>query len=540
MNRLPWISSFHSEIMSALRFILCGLLASLGICFQVVRAADERPNILFAIADDWSYGHAGAYGCHWVETPAFDRIAREGLLFQHAYTPNAKCAPSRATILTGRYSWQLEEAGNHVPVFPPKFGGFVERLAADGYVAGCTGKGWGPGIALDVDGNRRAITGKNYGRRKEKPIASGISNNNYAGNFSDFLNETAEGKPWVFWYGTTEPHRGYEFKSGVRLGKKLNQIDRVPGYWPDNETSRHDMLDYAIEVEHYDKHLGRILGILEKAGQLDNTLVVATSDHGMPFPRVKGQAYLHSNHIPLAMRWPKGIRGENRVVQDFVNFTDLAPTFLQAAGIQDSGPIMQSVSGRSLFDIFQSNISGQVDPGRNRVIVGKERHDVGRPNDWGYPIRGILTREWLYLQNFETDRWPAGNPETGYLNCDGSPMKTQILEMRRAGANQTWWHLSFGKRPGEELYQVSEDEDCLHNLIESGTHVTTKAYLRDLMILDLKRHGDPRMFGKGGLFDDYPYYDKNTAHFFERFMSGESVKAGWVRVGDFEKTLIEN
>lgn len=531
------ILSFH--LMNAIRLIYFLVLVTSGLGSYQIQSASERPNILFAIADDWSYGHAGAYGCTWVETPAFDRIAREGLLFQHAYTPNAKCAPSRATILTGRYSWQLEEAGNHVPVFPPKFGGFVERLAADGYVAGYTGKGWGPGIALNAEGNRRAITGKNYGKRKSKPIAKGISSNDYSANFADFLNEAPRDKPWVFWYGTTEPHRGYEFKSGVRLGKKLEQIDRVPSYWPDNETSRHDMLDYAIEVEHYDKHLSQILAMLEQAGQLDNTLVVATSDHGMPFPRVKGQAYLHSNHIPLAMRWPKGIQGSNRVIQDFVNFTDLAPTFLEAADIKDPSPIMQRISGRSLFDIFQSEISGQVDPGRNRVIVGKERHDVGRPNDWGYPIRGILTKHWLYLQNFETDRWPAGNPETGYLNCDGSPMKTQILKMRRDGTNQTWWQLNFGKRSAEELYQVTKDEDCINNLATSGTHSTTKKHLRDLMMLDLKRHGDPRMFGNGKVFDAYPFYDKSTAHFFERFMSGENVRAGWVNRGDFEKESLD-
>lgn len=526
--------------MTWIRFPFSLLLVLLGMVSPLLQAADQRPNILFAIADDWSYGHAGAYGCSWVETPSFDRLAREGLLFQHAYTPNAKCAPSRATILTGRYSWQLEEAGNHIPVFPPKFGGFVERLAADGYFAGYTGKGWGPGIALKADGGKRAITGKNYGKRRLKPIASGISSNDYAGNFKDFLKDTPENKPWVFWYGTTEPHRGYEFKSGVRLGKKLSQIDRVPSYWPDNETSRHDMLDYAIEVEHHDKHLGRILETLEEAGQLDHTLVVATSDHGMPFPRVKGQAYLHSNHIPLAMRWPKGIRGSSRVIEDFVNFTDLAPTFLEAAGIEDESPIMQRISGRSLFDIFQSGKSGQIDPGRNRVIVGKERHDIGRPNDWGYPIRGILTRDWLYLQNFETARWPAGNPETGYLNCDGSPMKTQILNMRRTGENQTWWQLNFGKRPAEELYQVSQDEDCVQNLIESERYSLTKQRLRDLMVLDLKRHGDPRMFGRGEIFDSYSYYDKRTAHFYERFMSGEKVRAGWVNPSDFEEAVIED
>ncbi|MEM7561221.1 MAG: sulfatase-like hydrolase/transferase, partial [Planctomycetota bacterium] len=220
-----------------LRFALAALLFVLGLSSGAF--AGERPNILFAIADDWSYGHATAYGCKWVNTPNFDRIAREGLLFKNAYTPNAKCAPSRATILTGRYSWQLEQAGNHMTYFPAKFGGFVERLAADGYFAGYTGKGWGPGFANDADGKARAITGKRYSTLKKKPPTRAISNVNYAGNFGEFLKDAPDDEPWVFWYGTLEPHRGYEFKSGVKAGKKLSDVDRVPGYWPDNETTRH-------------------------------------------------------------------------------------------------------------------------------------------------------------------------------------------------------------------------------------------------------------------------------------------------------------
>ena len=248
----------------------------------------RRPNILFAIADDWSFGHAGAYGCGWVQTPNFDRVAQEGILFTRAYTPNAKCAPSRAIILTGRYSWQLEEAGNHMAIFPPKFGSFMERLESDGYSTGFTGKGWGPGFANDASGKPRRITGQRFQGKTAKPPAKGISRVDYAANFADFLSENADHKPWSFWLGTTEPHRGYEYGSGVRLGKKLDDVDRVPGYWPDNETIRNDMLDYAIEVEHFDNHLGKALALLEAAGQLDNTLIVATSDHGMPFSASEG------------------------------------------------------------------------------------------------------------------------------------------------------------------------------------------------------------------------------------------------------------
>lgn len=496
--------------------------------------AKQRPNILFAIADDWSFGHAGAYDCGWVETPHFDRVAREGLLFNHAFTPNAKCAPSRAIILTGRYSWQLEEAGNHMAVFPEKFGGFMERLAADGYFAGFTGKGWGPGVARDKQGKPRAITGKRYAGHTLKPVATGIASTDYAANFSDFLSDVPDGEPWVFWYGTTEPHRGYEYQSGVRLGKKLEQIDRVPGYWPDNDVSRHDMLDYAIEVEHYDQHLGRILEAIEAAGQLEHTLIVATSDHGMPSPRVKGHAYLDSNRIPLAIRWPEGIEGKGRVIEDFVNFTDLAPTFLEAAGISNPDPIMQPMSGRSLFEIFQSKRSGQVVPARDHVLVGKERHDVGRPQNWGYPIRGLVQRGWLYIRNYEPDRWPAGNPETGYLNCDGSPVKTNILELNRAGVNTSYWELCFGKRPAEELYNVRTDPDCIRNLADSTEHKSQLTRMKEQMERELREQGDPRQFDRGYVFDLYPYSDTRTNDFYERFMSGEKVPAGWVNPTDFE------
>ena len=513
------------------------LLIVLGLCSGLLAA--ERPNILFAIADDWSYGHATAYGCKWVNTPNFDRIAREGLLFKNAYTPNAKCAPSRATILTGRYSWQLEQAGNHMTYFPAKFGGFVERLAAAGYCAGYTGKGWGPGFANDAAGKARAITGKRYSTLKQKPPTKSISNINYSGNFGEFLEDAPDDAPWVFWYGTLEPHRGYEFKSGVKTGKKLSDVDRVPGYWPDNETTRHDMLDYAVEVEHYDTHLGQIIEQLEESGQLDNTLIVCTSDHGMPFPRVKGQAYLHSNHIPLAIRWPKGIEGSGRVIEDFVNFTDLAPTFLEVAGVSEPGPIMQPLSGKSLTDIFQAEGSGQIVPQRNHVLVGKERHDIGRPNNWGYPIRGINNGKFLLIHNFKVDRWPAGHPQTGYLNCDGSPTKTDILNLRRSGDEASWWDLCFGKRPEFEFYNLETDPDCVINVVDAPRYQDTLAQLKKQLKAELTEQGDPRMSGRGDVFDNYPYSGASTDNFYKRFMAGEKLPAGWVNQSDFEKEAIK-
>ncbi|MEA3212587.1 MAG: N-sulfoglucosamine sulfohydrolase [Chthoniobacter sp.] len=497
--------------------------------------AAERPNILFAIADDWGK-HAGAYGTPWVKTPAFDRVAREGLLFNNAYTPNAKCAPSRACILTGRNSWQLKEAANHLCYFPPEFKGWAEALAEHGWFVGHTQKGWGPGVANDTQGQPRLMTGRAFNARKAAPPTSGISNNDYAGNFEEFLAAAPADQPWAFWYGCVEPHRGYEFGSGLaKGGKQLTDIDRVPGYWPDNETTRTDLLDYAFEVEHFDRHLGRMLETLEKRGLLANTLVIVTSDHGMPFPRVKGNAYEFANHVPLAARWPAGIAKPGRAVDDFVSFIDLAPTFIELAGLSWAQSGLAESSGHSLTDIFRSEKSGLVNPARDHVLIGKERTDIGRPHDAGYPIRAIVKGGWLYLQNFEPARWPAGNPETGYLDCDGGATKSFILDAHRANHADPHWALCFGLRPGEELYDLSKDPDCLHNLALGPQTSSEQSALREQMLGELRQQGDPRMSGQGEVFDRYEHSNKAHVGFYERFMAGEKLPTNWVNPTDYEK-----
>jgi hypothetical protein len=424
-----------------------------------------------------------------------------------------------------------------MPFFPAKFISYAEALERKGgYFVGSTGKTWAPGIANDENGKRRNLAGKGYAKHKAKPPAAAMSSNDYARNFEDFLEDATEvGKPWAFWYGATEPHRAYEYEAGVKKGgKSLDDIDKVPGFWPDNEIVRNDMLDYAFEIEHFDTHLVRIIEHLEKTGQLENTLIVVTSDNGMPFPRVKGNEYIYSNHLPLAIMWKKGIQNPGREIDDFVSFIDFAPTFLEVAQLAPENSTMAAVTGESLVPIFQSEKEGRVIPERDHVLIGKERHDAGRPNDWGYPIRGIVTHEYLYLRNYEPDRWPAGDPITGYLNTDGSPTKTWILDARRSGENTHYWDLNFGKLPEEELYEIKKDIDCVANLADAEAMAEIKKGLRDRMKKLLSQQEDPRMEGKGNVFDEYPIAT-DSARFYERFIKGEPTRAGWVNPGDFEK-----
>lgn len=514
-------------------FLLLGCLAGVGCSDAAQELAGSRPNILIAIADDQSFPFAGAYGCEWVQTPAFDRIASEGVLFTNCYTPNAKSAPSRACLLTGRYSWQLEEAGNHIGYWPEnQYPTFCEVLLRNGYYAAFTGKGWAPGNPRTLDGKPRQLTGQPYQQHRLTPPTSKISSNDYAANFAQFLEQKPKDQPWVFWLGSHEPHRAYEFQSGANKGgKSLSDIDYVPPFWPDNDTVRHDMLDYAYEIEHFDTQLGRVMTLLEASGELDNTIVVVTADNGMPFPRCKGLEYEYSNHLPLAVMWRNGIRNAGRTAEQYVSFVDIAPTFLQLAGV-DAEANGMAPAGHPLTDLLADK--PQCD--RSAVFLGQERHDYGRPLNQGYPIRSIIEDGYLYIYNFKPELWPAGNPETGYLNTDGSPTKTTILALRRRGEQTPFWNLSFGKHPAEELYHLESDRACMQNLANNPTYATRKERMRKRLFEHLHATGDPRVNGKGDVFDTYPFYQPTSFDFYERYMSGkvDASQTDWVNPTDYE------
>ncbi len=467
------------------------------------QAVAERPNILFAIADDMS--HASCYGYTFLQTPNFDRIAKEGIRFDRAYTPSSKCAPSRSVIITGRNPWQLEEAANHQPYFPAKFKSVVEALGEHGYFTGYTGKGWGPG-----DDGGRELTGTAFQNKKvQKRPTKGIGSIDYAENFELFLKAKPANKPFFFWYGCREPHRKYEFKSGVKSGKKLDNLDFLPTFWGTDEAVKHDILDYAVEVEYYDMHLGRILQMLEEAGELENTLIIATSDNGMPFPRFKGHPYEHSTHLPFVARWPGKITNPGRVSTDFISFIDLAPTFLEAADVPQTESGLQPIQGQSLFDVFADAAKN-----RDHLLTGRERNDIGRPHDQSYPVRSLHEGTYVYMHNFEPDRWPCGNPETGYRDTDDSPTKSYTLAQ---GDGSLEYNTSFGKRPGEELYDLEKDPECLENLALSPEYDALKKQMKGRLFAELKKQSDPRMLGQGEVFDAYKhskrpgYYEKEMA-----------------------------
>ncbi len=482
-----------------LTLLATGLFAATGLMAQ---GEQQRPNILFCIADDASLWTLGAYGGTFAKTPAIDKLAAEGVMFNNAYTSNPKSSPARAMLLTGKYSWQLKQGANHYFHFPEEFAVYPDLLEQSGYAVGLTGKGWGPG----THSSEHNPAGKAWSDIKMQTPAKGINTTNYSANFEKFLDDQDPNKPFCFWLGCFEPHRFYEKDSWKRTDKKLSDV--VPqGCLPDNDIVRGDMLDYAVEVEWYDKHIGEAVAILEEKGMLDNTLIIITSDHGMPFPRIKGQIYDEGFRIPFIAYWKGKIKAGTQI-DDFIAFHDVAPTFMEVAGLEPH----PQMSGKSFVDVMTSQKSGRIDPDRDHVILFKERHDVGRASEDGinlaYPVRGIRNEDFLYVMNYEPTRWPAGNPEYGYRNCDGSPTKDYLISLEPQDADYKFYEMAFDKRPRQELYNMRKDPNCLKNLAYDKKYAKVVAEMHAQMEKELKESGDLRMEGKGDVYQTYEFVGK--------------------------------
>jgi arylsulfatase A-like enzyme len=467
-------------------------LLSTGLSLGAAKGSAKRPNILFALADDWGWPHAGAYGDPVVKTPNFDRIAAEGVLFTNAYISSPSCTPCRNALLTGQYHWRLGPGANLWSTLDPATPTYPLLLKKAGYHIGSWRKSWGPG----------RLTGW-----KDHPAGKPCR-----GGFDAFLSDRPKDTPFCFFYGTSDPHRGYRKDSGAKSGMDLSKI-KLFKCFPDSAEVRGDVADYYYEVQRWDRDVGKALAKLKEIGELENTIVVMTGDHGMPFPRCKGNLYDSGSRVPLAIRWGANIKKPGRRVDDFVSFTDLGPTFLDIAGVE----IPKVMTGKSIASLLTSEKAGIIEPDqRGFTMYGKERHCPGQEgHKGGYPCRAIRVHGYLYIRNFKPDRWPAGTPNHekaairgAWLgDCDNGPTKTYITRNKDTDAkHKRFWDLCFAKRPEEELYDCKKDPEQLNNVAGEAAYAEIKKKLAAKLMENLKLTGDPRATGGGDEFDKYPYF----------------------------------
>jgi arylsulfatase A-like enzyme len=197
-----------------------------------------------------------------------------------------------------------------------------------------------------------------------------------------------------------------------------------------------------------------------------------------------------------------------RTVSDFVSLIDLAPTFLEAAGVEPPA----QMQGRSLLDLLQDERSDRVAEHRSHVILAKERHHgLSRPDSAGYPTRAMRTEQFLYIRNFAPDRWPAGSPRVSssqwiLSDTDDGPAKRWMIDHANDPTVRPLFLLAFGKRPAEELYDLRTDPHQMRNVVDDPRYKMVRDHFAHTLEQELRALEDPRILGGAERFDDYPYY----------------------------------
>jgi arylsulfatase A-like enzyme len=527
---------FHLLVLAAMVVVLVA---------QAAHADDgaKRPNILFCFADDWgryasAYAKADGAGTpnDLIKTPVFDRIAKEGVLFTRAFVNAPSCTPCRSSLLSGQYFWRCGRGAIlQGAVWDAQIPSFPLLLHQAGYQVGKMYKVWSPGTPADAPygGQKFAYQQaggrfNNFSENVTQMVAKGrpldeAKEELYAEvvkNFEAFLAERKAGQPFCFWFGPTNVHRKWVKGSGKALwGLEAEELKgKLPPFLPDVPEVREDFADDLGEAQAFDAGVGRLLKKLEETGDLANTLVVMSGDHGPPgFPYGKCNLYDFGTRVSLAIRGP-GVTG-GRVVTDFVSLPDLAPTFLEVGGV----PRPEMMTAKSLVPVLKSDKEGQVDPERSFVLMGRERHvEHARERLLPYPQRAIRSKDYLYVINFEPERWPMGDPYNldraelpaaealtedtmvTFKDMDAGPTKAWLVRQRDNPKWKRHYDLAFAKRPGEELYVLADDPYEIRNVAGQEKYEMVRKLLRGKLLTDLTQSGDPRVTGDRQYFEQPP------------------------------------
>jgi N-sulfoglucosamine sulfohydrolase len=431
-----------------------------------------RRNILFFLTEDQS-AHLGCLGTVGLSTPRLDSLGASGLIFSRAFAAAAVCSPAKMAIYTGTHPHHnagFRNVGNYNGSFPlpPDAGGAAlndEGVHEDlpTLIEILSDRGWFTAVShkLHVEPVRKYPYAKGYGQPSTPALAASI--------ISDLV-ASAGPRPFFMTFNIGSPHlpfrslpnaNGQWSNAGGLTGDgQVLNVDasavEVPNCYPDVPGVRQDIADYYGAIQVIDSIFGAVVDALAASGQLTNTLIVFTSDHGIGLHRGKQSAYGLGLHIPLLMSGP-GMAG-TRVISAPVSHTDLAPTFVDFAGL----PPQPSMTGRSLLPIFQ----GQQDEFADRATVLAGTHHR-------YDARVVCDGRYYYIRNLRNVTGATlANPANAlnadqYQNTAPHFNRTYNATVAATGTPQRklLQDLVEGKLPPEELYDLDSDQYMTTNLV---------------------------------------------------------------------------
>ena len=452
----------------------------IGCCVVALLAAAtlaaDRPNVLLITADDMNCDSVGAYGCR-VEgtTPNIDRLASQGMRFERAHVTIAVCQPCRNVWMTGRYPHRSGGEGFHklqkpgVPILPA-------ILRANGYLVGLFGKEPHCTPYDDFQWDTPKL-----------PLGAGRNPRLYGEHAAELFRRAKEAdKPFFLMANSHDPHRPfygndkwkYDDPDGPQVPSRVFQPEEVvvPGFLPDVPDVRREISEYYSSVRRCDDTVGALLAALGESGMADRTIVVFLSDHGMALPFAKTNVYYHSTRTPWMVRWPGRIEPGSVERDHFVSGIDLAPTVLDMLGIDPP----EGVDGFSFKPLL---LGGQQD-GRDMVFT--QFHQTAGKNR--YPMRAVEHKRFRYIYN----PWSDGERVFRNESQSGRSMRAMLAAGKSDPAIDARCQLFLHRVP-EEFYDLKNDPDALHNLIDDPARRADVDRLRAALIDWMRRTDDPAL-----------------------------------------------
>jgi len=438
---------------------------------RVIRAAD-RPNILLFTADDLHAESLGVYAKKPNDvTPNLDAFAAQGLLFNRAHVNAAICAPCRAIIATGLYSHRsgamgFMKARENVP-------DIATTMRSAGYLAGILGK---------VGHSTPKNSMKWDYQFDQKELGSGRSPALYYQRTKTFLERSKrEGKPFYFMVNSHDPHRPYCNPQRLLRGAEMPSRTykpaevTVPGFLPDLPGVRAELAHYLNSTRRLDDTFGKVMQALDESGQADNTLVIFISDNGIAVPFAKCNAWFHSSRTPMIARWPRVISKGTRNDEDFVSVVDFFPTFTDVTKVDAP----KDLDGKSFLPLLH----GRKQEGRGHVFT---QIDAKAGGD-GVPMRCVQTGNFGYIYN------PFSDGKHWYRNNNEGLTMAAMQAAAKDNEDIAARIKLFRYRVPEELYDLKNDPDCLHNLVDHDEHRSTIESLQTKLVAQMEKTRDPML-----------------------------------------------
>ena len=403
----------------------------------------DSPNFLILIADDAGMDF-GCYGNSAIKTPHVDKLAKDGLIFESAFLTSPQCSPSRISILTGKYPHTTRTEDLHTPL--PEGQMFVTAYLRDaGYFTGHTKKThYGPNGNSQFDWYSQDLA-----------------------DFGSFIKK-ARNKPFFFWTGFSDSHRGYQAGTIAKPHDPGNVIVRK--HLVNDEETRKDIAMYYDEISRMDSVIGTYIQILRDEKKLKNTYVIFLSDNGAPFPREKGTLYDAGIKTPLIFSGPEV--PENEIYGGLASVIDLAPTIIELAGLDKPADMV----GESMVEAVKGSFAFP----REHVFSERNWHDCDEH------MRSIRTDKYKLILNAYTER-----PHGTAADLAGSPSWFSLLQKKHTGELSPEQQLIFAvPRPRVELYDITSDPEEYNNLAFDQNYRGVARKLLDKLEIWMKETDD--------------------------------------------------